>query len=251
MQHALTLDVVIPFAGWLEALKRFISLFADDEGGEDKSSESEFTDDLEAEFGEDEGDEDKGDDKEADDKEDKSKKSEKDEESKKDDKPKKSSAVIQKQKYRQKLQNAEKRIKELEDKKNDGSLTEEQRKELNAKNYLRSTLRDLLKEMQAEEEKTKANIEEEFDEEVDAILEENTDVTEKQLLDVCEELEVSPTQALKIIRREEKAKGKPKPKLPQPKGGNPDVDEKDKKETPKTFEEAGRKAKEMLRKGKI
>lgn len=223
----------------------------DEEKIEDTTSEdeeSDFEDDLDNAFGEEEDmdgeeDDDKGGDSDKDKDKDKDKKSEK----------KQSSAVIQKQKYREKLKAALKTIDELKGKKDtQGQLTDEQKKELAAEEYLAKTIKKVLGDIKHEEESSTQAEEEAFQEELDDILEDRTDLTEKQILDVCEELDVSPKQALKVIDREKKLKGKEKPKLPQSNRGKGDLkedDDKGSKKTPLSYEAANRSIKDKIKKG--
>jgi len=216
----------------------------EDENDLDQKDDS-FEDDLDDAFGdeedifgdsEDEGEKDKEDDK----------KSDKD----KDEKKKDSSAIFQKQKYREKLKVALDRIKQLENKKDDsGTLSDEEKKEKAANDFLVSKIREVLKEVETSKETQDREAEEEFQDELDDVLDEHTDLTEKQVLDVCEELDVSPKQAVKIIEREAKLNSKEKPKLPQPKRGSPTVkaDEDKKSDKPKTFDDINRSLKKAIR----
>lgn len=227
----------------------------EDEKIEDKTSKNEdedkIVDDLDDAFGDDEDETVK--DKEGD--EDKSKSKDKDEDKDKDKKPsKKSSAVYQKQKFREKLKEATDEIKRLKEKSEKSDLTADEKKEKQAQEYLAKAIRDEIKRIKDEESEKNSEAEEALQEELDAVLEEHTDLSEKQVLDVCEELEVSPRQAVKIIERERKFKGKEKPKIPQAKRGSPEVDEdkeKDKKGKIPTFDEINRAIKAKLKKGEL
>lgn len=230
--------------------------------GGDKTPEinedDKFVDDLDDEFGgddyEDANEDDNKDDSEkddaGDDDEDDKKSDKKDDKSKSD--KKRSSAIVQKQKYREQLRKAQERIKELEGKKDDGrSLSEEERKEKQANEFLVGKIRDVLKGLKEEEEKSELAEEESFQDELDEALE-STSFTEDQILDVCEELDISPSAAVKVLKREEKLKGKPKPKMPNNKRGTGDVKDtdKDKKDDkPKSFDEANREAKSKIKQG--
>ena len=233
-----------------------INFFADDGTGADdkadKTDKNEGADDdddtIDNQWSDD--DEDDEEDGNEDDDEGKDKKDEK-----KDDKSdaKKSSAIIQKQKYRAKLKEATEELKKYKDKeKDEGGLSAEEKKEKQANEYLAKKIREVLKELDEEKTSSDSQAEEKFNDELEEILEDNSDVTEKQILDVCEELECSPKQALKVIRREAKLKGKKKPDVPNPKRGSAEVqddDKKDEKGEKPTFDSIARGLKEKIRKG--
>lgn len=222
----------------------------DEKDNADKTAknEEEFDDDLQDAFSDDEDevdqDDDSDDDKEGDDKE-KGKKDEK--------KPKKSSAIIQKQKFREKLNKALDRIKELEGKKEtQGQLTEEQKREKAADEFLVKKIREVMDKQESAKKEEERKAEELFQDELDEVLENSSDLTEKQIVDMCEELEISPKQAVKVIEREKKLnKGKDKPKIPNPKRGSAEVDTEDdgKPKKPQTLDSANRNIKEKIRKG--
>lgn len=245
--------------GLISWFGKFLNFFAteDEDDKSDKTDKNEeddaFDDDLEDAFSDDEDENDKEDDKGDDDEEDDEDDTEGDDK-KKDDKKsnKESSAIIQKKKYREALRVANAKIKELEGKKDtQGQLTEEQKKELAAKEYLAKTIKEILNTTEKEKAEREAEALEKFEEEIEAVLEEHSDIKEKQIRDVCEELEVSPKQAVKIIQRESKLKGKEKPKMPQPKRARTEVDEDDSKKEKKrlTLDEINRNIKEKIRKG--
>lgn len=227
----------------------------------DKTPENEdeaLVDDLNDAFGDDEeeeadgkskADEEEGD-EEDDDEDEKGKKSDKKDDDKKS--KKKSSAVIQKQKYRAKLKEAEAEIERLKGKKADGTITDDERKEQQANEFLAKKIKEVLDDLKKSDEKAEEELEQELEDEMEEVLEDNTDITEEQILEVCDDLEVRPRQAVKIIKREMKLKGKAKPKLPQPKRGSSEVDEDDgdkKKGKPLTFENAARSIKDKIKKG--
>lgn len=135
------------------------------------------------------------------------------------------------------------------------TLTDEEKKELQAQEYIKKQAREMLKELEKEKSAEEDKVTEEFQEELDEVLEENPEVTEKELLDICEEYEVSPQKALKILKNFEKKKdeGK-KPKSPSPKRGEAEVKAPDssKKLEGKSFDEkmsiVSRDSKDWLRK---
>ncbi len=213
----------------------------EEEVGDSWEDEDAFEDEEEGES------DDESKDKDADgEKDDAEKDSKKD---KKEDKGKKSSdsAIIQKQKYRDKVRKLEKDLKELREK---PLANDEDKKERDARAYLAKTIKDVLKEMNSEEEERKEAEQEAFDEELDEILESTTDFTEKEIRDLCEELGVSPKRALVVLNREAKLKGKEKPKVPQPKRGSASVKDK---EVPKAkgLDAVNKSLKELIRSGKL
>ena len=243
------LPFTLPY--WLLGI---INFFAADDGadnGSDKTDDTNgdddtFVDDLDEEFGEDEDDSEKGKDDKDKDKSDKS-----DKKDEKDKSAKKSSAVIQKQKYREQLREAQARIKELEGKKDDGkNLSEDEKKEKAANEFLVGKIKEVMEAQKQLDKQSEDAAEEAFQDELDAVLESNTDFTETQILDVCEDLDISPEAALKVLQREEKLKGKPKPKMPKSNKGSGKVEDdspKDKKA--KTLDDVNREAKEKIRQG--
>lgn len=224
-----------------------------DKENEDKTSQNEteelFTDDSDDLFASDEVEE-----KESD------KQDEKGDDEKKDDegKPPKSkdSAIIQKQKYREKLKLALKELDDLKskDKKSDTpNLSEDQQKEQAAREYLATEIRKILKEEESEKTAKELQKTVDFQDELADVLEDYSDFTESQITDLCDELGVSPRQAAKIALRESKlGKGKPKPVLPQPKRGSPELKDTSKKgERPPALSEVSRTLKDLIRQGKL
>lgn len=256
-----TLPFPLPY--WLWSLINFFA--ADDGAGEgsdktdDKNGDDDtFVDDLDKEFGEDDDDDgtfdDKKDDKKEDKKDDKDDKSDKSDKDKKDDKSSKprSSAIIQKQKYREQLRDARAKIAELEGKKADGrSLSEEEKKEQAANEFLVTKIKEVLGGIKEEEAKANESEEEAFQEELDDVLESDDNFTEEQLLDVCEEYDVPPKTALKILKDREKYKGKPKPVMPKSNKGSGKVEDTKSKDPnkPKTLDDVNREAKDKIRQG--
>ena len=240
----------LPFIGVLQMVDKFINFFATDDSedgvsAEDADSETEsFDNDLDAEFGEEE-DNDFGSEEGEDDV---SKSKKKDTQDVKKD----NSAVIQKKKYREELKMAKKRIEELESANKKRDLTADEQKEKAAKEYLSEAIMEVLENLEKERESEDSSALEVFEEELEEVLDENTDISEKQLLDVCEELDVSPQTALKIIRRESKFKGKEKPKLPMSRRGSGDIDDNDTTGSDKklpTLDEINRRIKSRIKKG--
>lgn len=189
---------------------------------------------------------------------DETKEEETSEESTEEDSPEKStkkedSAVYQKRRYRQQLKAAEKRIEDLERKLDTNTqnrpLTEDEQREQQARDALRKILREELADLEGEKTRAEQQASAQLEEELDEVLDENPDFTEKEILDVCDDLTVSPRKAVAILKRERKNVKKP-PTLPQPRKGSPEVKDSGEK-SPKTFEEAGRHIKDLLKKGKV
>ena len=144
---------------------------------------------------------------------------EKEEEEKKPDR----SEIAQKIKWREKYNKAKEELDSLKEKPNP---TEEDKeviddKEKKAKEYLSNFFKQEYKKVQAEEKEAEARALRDFEDKVDATLEDNPDITENDLLDVIEEYEVEPEVAVKILKKYKETEGKPKPKLPAPKRGSP------------------------------
>ena len=210
---------------------------------------SEDDDDMEIEDeegGDDDDDEDEDDD---DDDEEGGKKKDKKKDTKK---TKKSSAVVQKQKYRKKYKEALATIKELKGKEKAGTLTDEEKKELDATNYLRDTIRDVLKEEKEDTEKSKAEKEEEFQDALEDAMENNPKIKEEDIIDACKEYGVAPDKAVKIIKKLA-GKVKKKPKTPNPKRGSTKVKTEKNKDgdKPKTIDDVNRDVKKDIRDGKF
>lgn len=231
-----------PIPAWLEKVVNFFA--AEDGDSSDKTEENEEDDGFESDWG---GDSDEDDDKE-DDKDDEDK--DKGEDGKK---ASKSSAIIQKQKYRAELKVAKERIAELEQKRDGGrALTETEKREKDAQEFLAKKIQEELDKRESKREAQERADVDAFTDELEEVLEDNTDISERQILDVCEELEITPLQALKVVRREAALKGKTKPNLPQARRGSGEVkdDKSDKKdEKPKGYDNLNRFIKDRIKKG--
>ena len=127
------------------------------------------------------------------------------------------SEVAQKIKWREKAKVNETKVQTLE--KELADLRELVKKptddqEAKAQEYIRAQARAVFEELQratkGEEEKRTAQ----FKSEIDDLLEENPDVSEEELLDIIEELDVDPATALRIYKRGSASK-KEKPRLPK------------------------------------
>ena len=136
-----------------------------------------------------------------------------------EEKPKKSE-IAQKIKYRERAKRME---KELEDtkveleraKKAAERAPEGSEQEKAAKEYIAKLAEEVFESKRAAEKKTAEKDLQRFEDKVDAVLDDNPDLTESELLSICEELEVEPEVAAKVWKRQS---DKPtKPKLPNPK----------------------------------
>lgn len=225
----------------------------DKDGDKTPTNEDEFDNDLNDAFGDEEDEFNEGG-ADGDDKKDDETKDKKDD--KKGDKSK-SSAIHQKQKYREQVRTLKEKLQEYESKPkaDNANLTEEQRKEQEAEKYLMGKIKDVLREVEAEKTQAELDQEAELQEELDDVLEANPDFTEQQILDVCEELGLTPLKAVKVLEREATLtkNKKPKPNVPSPKRGEPVVhdDAGEGKTKPKTLDSVNRAIKELIRKGSL
>lgn len=151
---------------------------------------------------------------------------EKNEGTDKDEKGKKEkptrSDIIQKRKFRERAERAEKSVEEL--KTELASLKDLIKKPTNederkAQEYIRSQARQVFEELQKTQKSEEEADERELQRKIDDALEGNPDIPEEELLDVMEEYEVEPDVALRILKKQSTA-NKPKPKMPQPKRGS-------------------------------
>lgn len=165
------------------------------------------------------------------------------------------SEVAQKIRYRDKFQKAQDRIRDLESKleskEKRGETTQVEEKELAAQRYIRQQAREEYEALKMEESaKNEAKLEK-FQDQLDETLDANPDLTESQLLDICEEFAVEPAIAAKILKRVGQIKPK-RSSLPNSKRGTGEVAEpaptenKDKNKT--LFEIAQEVKKTLLKK---
>lgn len=165
------------------------------------------------------------------------------------------SAVYQKQKYREKyeqtqseLEAAKARLAELESK---SALSPEEAKEKQSKEFLANLIRETMAAEKSAQESRAREATRKFRDELDAALEGNPGIPEKRIVDLCEDLGVSPAQALKVVQREEKLKGPAKPSVPTPRRSSPEVKGPDAAAGPKTLDAANRHIKDMIRRGEL
>lgn len=136
------------------------------------------------------------------------------------------SEVAQKIRYREKLKTAESKISSLEEEittlKNQGQPTKIEEKELAAQKYILNLARKAIEDYENEKATKEKKVLADFNEELEETLEENKDLTESQILDACEDYEVSPKIAAKILKKSLETKIK-KPSLPSPKRGTEEI----------------------------
>jgi hypothetical protein len=221
-------------------------------GDEDKTSPNEdedaITDDLDESFGDDE------DSEGADFDEEETKSEEKSDDKKKETESDDKSAIYQKKRYREQLRQARERIKELESepKGKGGDLSEDQKRERAAEEFLVTKIRDVLGALEAEKSREQNQRTEAFQGELDDVLDENPNITEKQILELTEELSLSPKQALKVIERERKMVKREKPNVPKERRASTEVrksESKDSSSEPRTLDSISKRIKDALKKG--
>jgi len=200
-----------------------------DDAIDDDDSDDAFDDDsLNFGAGDDDDDDDSDDDDEDDDDSD-----DDDGDDDDDDKSKKKltkaekTAIIQKKRYRDRLTKAKEKIAALEGNKQEGTLTPEQQKEKAAEEFLAGRIKSVLEAMQNEDKSRSSAQQEQFNDQMEEVLDENEHLTEKDILKVTKELDVTPKQALKIIERERKLTKREKPKLPKEKRASTNVAKKE------------------------
>lgn len=150
--------------------------------------------------------------------------------SKKEDKSK--SEIAQKIKYREKFLKSQDKIKGLEEKLNvkekKGDSTEIEEKEIAAQKYIRKQAREEYEAIMVETKAKEEAKDEEFQTKLDLAVE-DSDFSESQVREICDELEVEPDTAVKILTKTSEIPKKPK--MPSPKKGSPEIESK-KEETP-------------------
>lgn len=175
-----------------------------------------------------------------------------------EDKPKVDrSEVAQKIKWREKARTLQSelkslkeqfdtKLKDLETRKGDGTPDDKERAALE---FIRKQAELVFEEKQKLREAEENAVVREFEDAVDGILEDNSDVQESELLDVIEEFSVEPDVALKILRKTQE-KMKDKPKMPAAKRGSPQVKTEkptEKSDKPKDFWAIARQAKDEFK----
>lgn len=128
------------------------------------------------------------------------------------------------------------RIQTLEKKKDtDKGLSEEEKKELAAEQYIRKIIKREQAELEEEQARKEKEKIEAMEDELDEVLSENDDVSEDDIMSIVDDLKVTPKQALKIFKAYQKKEGeekKEKKGLPKSKRSATKVEDKDAKENP-------------------
>lgn len=135
------------------------------------------------------------------------------------------SEIAQKKHWREKAQKASSKIKtleeELESLKKARKVPDDE-KERAAQEYIRKQILDVNAELQKQKQLEEAKETNDFEEEVESVLEDNPDMLEEELLNAVEEFEVSPKVAAKILKKQSKAPAEKKPKMPQARRASPE-----------------------------
>lgn len=136
-----------------------------------------------------------------------------------------SSEIAQKIKYREKLQKAQDKIGELEQE-NKSLKTPDDKpasgdKEAAAQKYIRKQATEAIKAYEKERGNKKQKEVEKFQGQLDIAVE-DSDFKESELIDTCEEYEVEPAVAVKILEKINAPKKK-KPSMPSPGRGTEEV----------------------------
>ena len=160
------------------------------------------------------------------------------------------SEIAQKIKYRDKFLKEQARAKALEERlksqENKGQpVTPEQEKELAAQRYIREQARQEYRALKEEEEAEKEKATEAFKDRLDEAVE-SSDFTENQIMDICEEFDVEPEIAVKILSKVSEDKGKPS--IPKPKRGKAEVGEQKTDDSKKTMWSIAQEIKDSLKK---
>lgn len=139
------------------------------------------------------------------------------------------SAIAQKKHWREKAQILERELAELKAQKDEKKVPDDEA-ERKAQQYIDDRIEKILEKKATlkvrEDEKAIA----EFNEDLEEVLEENPDITEKEILDVTEQflkekVPVTPKQAVRFIKLSKEPK-KEKPKMPSPQRGSAEAKEK-------------------------
>lgn len=148
------------------------------------------------------------------------------EEKDKEEKDETKAEIAQKKHWREKYKSLKQEFDELKT-----SLTKEIKKDENisaddaekkAQAYIDGRIEEILKKREARKEEEKRQKTSAFEEELDEVIEDNPDFTDKQILDVCEKLEITPKVAIKVLQLNKTA-DKKKPNMPSPKQASSDV----------------------------
>lgn len=155
------------------------------------------------------------------------KESKKDDAEKEKDSPRRA-AIAQKIKYRERYQSERARREALEaenerlraQKTGDANQEPQDDQERRAKEFIRNQAKEAFQELKRQEAEEERRMIEDFEERLETVLEEHSDFTEDQILNVVERFKVEPEVAAQILAEYE-SQGKAKPRLPQSKRGTP------------------------------
>lgn len=137
-----------------------------------------------------------------------------------------SSVLAQKKHWREQAQSFKKELEEMKSqlsekiqKKENVSDDEAERK---AQEYIDKRVEAVIARREQSQKSQEEKKLMEFESELEEVLEENTDLNDKDILDVCEKFKITPKLAANFINFR-KTEGKPKPKIPSPKSANPEA----------------------------
>jgi len=138
------------------------------------------------------------------------------------------SEIAQKKKWREKAERVQAEVDALKAEiaklKTQGQPTEDEEKELRAKKYIRDAALEAIEERERLKSEEKNKEVQKFRNQLDEVLEEYADLTEEQIISTCEEFEVEPPVAAKILSKQ--SANKKKTGLPSAKKGSPNISNK-------------------------
>lgn len=138
------------------------------------------------------------------------------------------SEIAQKKKWRERAERTQQEVDSLKAEiaklKTQGQPTEDEEKELRAKKYIRDAALEAIEEREKQKSKEKNEQVQKFQSQLDEAVEEYADLTEEQIIATCEEYEVEPLIAAKILSKQ--GATKKKTGLPSAKKGSPNISNK-------------------------
>ena len=159
------------------------------------------------------------------------------------------SEIAQKIKYREKFLKSQEKLKKLEEKINvkekKGDDTGVEEKEIAAQKYIRKQAREEYEAILAEQSAKKEAEDEETQTKMDIAIE-DSDFSESQIKEVCEEYEVEPSIAVKILSKTKDTSKKPK--MPSPKKASPEIEKEETEEEKKSIYQIAQDIKKGLKK---
>ena len=234
--NALSIPLYNPFAAlydkWLTWI--FATTDSDDESDQDTfNGEESFDADFDADTSDDDDD---GDDDEG------ASSDDDDDQQGKDDEGSKESLQRQKAHWREKANKLKQELEQLRGTDKKDKTDEEKR----AESYIETVVSRLMKAREAEREAAEAEKQAERQEALEEVLTENKGIKEADVTALMEELDLTPQQAVAVLKRQPKQAKKPQ--VPKPKRGKDTVDTDKKDKAPTSFEEATQRAREFIRK---